>query len=155
MKCSQCGCNDLVEVEFPQETTLIECERGLVGYSSSYDIESEVYCKTYICVNCGHFEFFDLELAEQIKNDRKEKAEAKEYIIRVEKEIVDLSNQVSDIQKEKEKLINESQDLDITIRKSNEIKMSIKDLENEIITLHKTIKEKEKEVAELKNKLNK
>lgn len=71
MKCSQCGCTDLLEVKFPQETNLILTEVGLAGESNFYGIDNQVNCKSYICLNCGHYEFFNLELAKQIKSDKK------------------------------------------------------------------------------------
>ena len=79
MKCSQCGCEDLVEVEFPQEVRLIEVDSGLAGYSSGYNLKNKINCSTYICLNCGHYEFFNKKLAEQIKNGRKEADKAKKH----------------------------------------------------------------------------
>ena len=73
MKCSQCGCEDLAKVDFPQKTKLVEIECGLRGYSASYDFQQKTNCDTYICLNCGHYEFFNLKAANQIKRDRETK----------------------------------------------------------------------------------
>ena len=153
MKCSQCGCADLVEVEFPQEAELIQTRVGLVGYSSFYDIENNVYCNSYICVNCGHFEFFNLELAEQIKLDRKERESAKQNINKIQNEIIELNDKISNIEKEIEKLKSESLDLDITVRRSNEIQTTISNYENDIKILNKAISEKKKEITKLEKTL--
>ena len=72
MKCSQCGGEKLAKVKFPHEVELMETVVGLAGYSACYDLNNEVHCNTYICLNCGHFEFFNLKLAEQIKQDKKD-----------------------------------------------------------------------------------
>ena len=61
MQCTQCGCNDLEEVDFPYESELVTTAIGLVGESFQYDLDARVYAKTFICTQCGHFEFFNPE----------------------------------------------------------------------------------------------
>ena len=150
MKCSQCGCTDLVKVKFPQETSLILTAVGLAGETNAYDIKNQVYCNSFICLNCGHFEFFNLSLAEQIKYDIKIKEEAKENINKIENEISELRKIISNKLNEKEKLEIESQNLDITLRRNNEIHSQIAEIKNYIKNIDKAIKDKEEDIIKLK-----
>ena len=153
MKCSQCGCTDLVEVKFPQETSLILTAVGLAGETNAYDIKNQVYCNSFICLNCGHFEFFNLSLAEQIKCDIKIKEEAKENINKIENEIHELWENISSKLEEKEKLEIESKNLDITLRRYNEVQEQLSSIENDIENLNKAIKEKEDKIKKLEQTL--
>lgn len=73
IKCTQCGCEDLEEVGFPYEVELDTVAVGLVGESFQYALQNDVYASTYICTKCGHFEFFNPKLAEQVLKDREKK----------------------------------------------------------------------------------
>lgn len=48
----------------------------------------------------------------------------------------------------------EAQDLDITLRRNNEIQVLISNLENDIININKIIVKKKQEIIDLKNTLN-
>ena len=76
MKCTQCGCEDLEEVDFPYEATLKMTECGIRGEATFYDLEDDVYTSTYICTRCGHFEFFNPELAKIILEDRQKQIQS-------------------------------------------------------------------------------
>ncbi len=152
MKCSQCGCTDLVEVKFPQEVSLILTAVGLSGETNAYDIKNKVNCKSFICVNCGHFEFFNLSLAEQIKHDIKKREEANENINKIKNKITELSENISNKYSEMQKLETESLNLDISVKRYNEIQSLISNIKKDIMTINQTIKEKEKEIIKL-NKL--
>ena len=152
MKCSQCGCQDLIPVDFPQKTNLEEVDCGLAGYSSAYVLKNKINCDSFICINCGHFEFFNLGLAEQIKHDRKLKKEIQENINKVENEIMLLNNKAFDIQEQIGKLKSETLNLDITLRRNNELQVQISNLKKELAALNKTINEKKKLINNLKVK---
>lgn len=68
IKCTQCGSDDLKETGFPYEVNLVMTECGIAGESSFYALDKKALTKTYICTQCGHFEFFSKELANSIKN---------------------------------------------------------------------------------------
>lgn len=153
MKCSQCGCTDLAEVEFPQKTSLILTSVGIAGESNFYEIENRVDCNSYICLNCGHFEFFSSMMAEQIKRERKVREEVEAKSNKIQNEIIELRNNISDKYKEIDKLKLEAQDLDVTLRR-NEIQVLISNLESDIININKIIVKKKQEIIDLKNTLN-
>ena len=152
MKCSQCGCTDLVEVKFPQEVSLILTAVGLSGETNAYDIKNKVNCKSFICVNWEHFEFFNLSLAEQNKHDIKKREEANENLNKIKNEITELSENISNKYSEMQKLETESLNLDISVKRYNEIQSLISNIKKDIMTINQTIKEKEKEIIKL-NKL--
>ena len=106
MKCSQCGCEDLVEVDFPQEVRLIEVDSGLAGYSSGYSLKNKVNCNTYICANCGHYEFFNKKLIEQIKNDKKAQVKVKDRT----KKIYIIHQEINDPKQQTDNLINNAKE---------------------------------------------
>ena len=153
MKCSQCGGIELAEVAFPQETSLILTEVGLVGETNAYEIKNHVRCNSYICLNCGHFEFFNLALAEQIKADLKIIEDTKKNIDKIESEIANLNEDIVNKHKEIDELESELQNLDITVRRINEIKELISGAKSDIVTIKGLIREKEMEINKLKQTL--
>ena len=155
MKCSQCGCTDLVGVKFPQEVSLILTAIGISGETNAYDIRNKVHCDTFICINCGHFEFFNLSLSKQIVDKRKTIEKTKFDINNIENELVKLHNIVQNKNEEIEKLKTEAQNLDITLRRNNEIQTLIACLRNETIEVNKIIKKQEIELTKLKKLLTK
>ena len=98
IKCTNCGCKDLEEVDFPYEAKLIQTAIGIAGESSAYDLEEEFYTTTYICTECGHFEFFNPELAKLILEERKKNA-------KIENEITEIDNQILTNEKELQHII--------------------------------------------------
>ena len=93
-------------------------------------------------------------MAEQIKTERKVREEVEANINRIQNEIIELRNNSSDKYKEIDKLKLEAQDLDITLRRNNEIQVLISNLENDIININKIIVKKKQEIIDLKNTLN-
>lgn len=154
MKCTQCGSEDLVQADFPQNAYLITTEIGLSGYSNSYSIVSDICCDSYICVNCGHYEFFNSKLIEKIKSDRKTKKEIKTNIANIKNDIIELTNKIAFSEKQIEDLRVESSNLDITLRRNNEIQEMMSNLYNEIKSINKIISDKETELIKLKETFN-
>ena len=150
MQCTQCGCVDLIKVKFPYNTSLILTDVGLYGETNVYDIKNKENCKSFICLNCGHFEFFNLSMAKQLRLDIKKKEEVEENINKLNNELTELVKTISDKQAEIKKLDEESLNLDISVRRYNEIRSLIADIKNDITNINKLIKEKEKEITKLK-----
>jgi septal ring factor EnvC (AmiA/AmiB activator) len=153
MKCTQCGCDDLEEVDFPYAANLVGSE-GLSGYSSSYDLEVNLYANTYICTRCGHFEFFNPELAKFVIEER-------ERCTKIQKEIDNFDEQISNKNAEIQKyecqinLITEKiKDIDITIRQSNEFKAQLEELKKKVKELKASKQLLIKEQNTLKKKFN-
>ena len=122
MKCTQCGCNDLEEVDFPYESELVTTAIGLMGESFQYDLDTSVYAKTYICTKCGHFEFFNPRLAKLVLEKREKCAKIQKEIDNFDKQISDKNNEIKNVEQQIESINEQLKDIDITIRQSNELK---------------------------------
>ena len=153
MKCTQCGCNDLEEVDFPYESKLITTDIGLVGESFQYDLDASVYAKTYICTRCGHFEFFNLELAELVLEEREKCAKIQKEIDNFDKQILDKNNEIKNVEEQINSIKEQLRDIDITIRQSNELKAKQQELYNKLKALKAENQELIKQQHYLKGKL--
>lgn len=129
MKCTQCGCEDLEEVDFPYEAKLIETDCGISPEAAHYELENELYTSTYICTRCGHFEFFNPKLAQLILEDRKEKAALQSEIDKLNVQVSEIEKELNKIAIDIEMITKQFDDLDITIRQSNELKAKREELE--------------------------
>lgn len=85
IKCTQCGCEDLEEVEFPYEGKLNTVAVGLSGESFQYALDNNVYAITYNCTRCGYFEFFNPRLAELVLKDREKNTKIQQEIMNLDK----------------------------------------------------------------------
>ena len=137
MKCTQCGCEDLEEVDFPYEATLKMTECGIRGEATFYDLEDDVYTSTYICTRCGHFEFFNPELAKIILEDRQKISELQSRIGKLNDQISENENESHRIDEEIVLILKQLEDLDITIRQSNELKEKQNELEQKKAELNR------------------
>ena len=129
MKCTQCGCEDLVEVGFPYETSLNMIDCGIRGEAAYYELEYEAYASTYICIRCGHFEFFNPELAQRILEKRQAKVNLQSEIDQLNHKIVENEKELEKIDSDIKSIVKQLENLDITIRKSNELKATQKEME--------------------------
>lgn len=153
MKCTQCGCNDLVEVDFPYETELITTSIGILGESFQYDLGTSVYAKTYICTQCGHFEFFSPELAKRVLEKREKNAKIQKEIDNFDNQISDKNNEIKNVEQQIDSIKEKLKDIDITIRQSNELKAKQQELSNKIKVLKADNQELIKQQNSLKHKL--
>ena len=153
MKCTQCGCEDLEEVDFPYEATLKMTECGIRGEATFYDLEDGVYTSTYICTRCGHFEFFNPELAKIILEDRKEKAVLQSEIDNLNVQVSEIENALNKIAIDIEMIAKQLNNLDITIRQSNELKAKREELEERKRKLQREKSALEKKRNVLKRKM--
>lgn len=121
VKCTQCGCDDLEIVDFPYNAELSVVRTGIAGESYEYALDENVYATTYICTKCGHFEFFDPEMARIILEVREENAKRQKEIEVVEKEIANNESEIKEIKQQIDLIDVQLDDLDITIRQSNQL----------------------------------
>lgn len=145
MKCTQCGCEDLEQVDFPYEANLIMTRCGLYGEASFYDLETEALTVSYICTKCGHFEFFNPELAEKILQERKMEEFRQAKIEEIEKKILQHENQIKEYNEKIDQICKQLESLDITIRQSNELKERKSELTEQINSLRAEIENLEKQ----------
>lgn len=142
MKCSNCGSDEFVETPFPIDFVLTE---GKV---------KSVNLKTYICLNCGHYEFFCKEVADELKNAYINIKDLCEEENRLTNEILNLSNEfekkLNGLNEKKIELVKKAMNLDLTIREKNRLDDEINVLDKEINLANKCLNHK---VAVLKNKL--
>lgn len=154
IKCTQCGCEDLEEVGFPYEVELDTVAVGLVGESFQYALQNDVYASTYICTKCGHFEFFNLKLAEQVLKDREKNAKIQQEIGNLDKNILENNNKIGEIEQQINSITIQLKNIDITIRQSNELKENKQKLINTVESLKKDNKKLLDRQKDLKKKLS-
>ena len=141
MKCTQCGCENLIPVEISDYMDL----------SGEANLYINKFLKIYNCCDCGHLEFFD--------NSRNEKMKAKlEIEKKYDNELSVLAQKQDELEKELKQLADElssisvkSGDLDITIRQqaelniqANKIRSQIKDISEKKLEIEKEIEKVEK-----------
>ncbi len=80
----------------------------------------------------------------------KKKEEVEENINKLNNELTELGKTISDKQAEIKKLDEESLNLDISVRRYNEIRSLTADIKDDITNINKLIKEKEREITKLK-----
>lgn len=154
IKCTQCGCEYLEEVEFPYEAKLNTVAVGLSGESFQYALDNNVYAITYICTRCGHFEFFNPRLAELVLKDREKNAKIQQEIMNLDKKILENNNEIEKIEQQINSITTQLKNIDITIRQSNELKANKQKLITTIERLKKDNKKLFDEQKDLKKKLS-
>lgn len=154
MKCTQCGCDDLEEVDFPYEAKLDQLAVGIVGESSFYDMHEEVYAQTYICTRCGHYEFFNPELAKLILEEREKCAQIQKEIDNFEKLISDKNVEIKNVEHQISSITEQLKNIDITIRQSIELKTQQEELQEKLKSLKRENQSLIKEQNALRKKLD-
>ena len=119
MKCTNCGSSKLKETNFPLQTSPLE---------STFD--SVV---TYICAECGHYEFYNFKFVLEHKKKFDFENGIDKEINELKSKIVNLEEEYNKISKElverKEKINLKLQDLDITVRTKLELEKEINELD--------------------------
>ena len=152
MKCSQCGCEDLEKVNFPYKAILDEVATGISGESSFYDLREKTTADTYICTNCGHFEFFNSKLAKSVLEKRAKNAKTQGEIDVLNKKISDKNNEIKNFKNQISLIKKQLENIDITIRQSNEFKTKQQELVKKLKLLEKEFQQLEKQKSSLKKK---
>lgn len=149
MKCTQCGCEDLEDVNFPYQAKLIMTKCGIVGEATFYDLKEEFYTKSYICIKCGHFEFFNTELVKVILEKRSKEARKRARIKEIESQILKNETAIKTYKENLSIVLEQLNDLDITIRQSNELKLRKAELNEKINALQEEMKDLQEEKSRL------
>lgn len=153
IKCTQCGCEDLEGIDFPYEAKLDEVAVGISGESFQYRLDESCYAQTYICTKCGHFEFFNLELAKLILEEREKSAKIQNDIDNFEKQISDKNTEIKNVEQQINSITEQLKNIDITIRQSNELKTHREELKEKLKVLKKDNQTLIQEQNKLKKKL--
>lgn len=153
IKCSQCGCTDLEKVDFPYEAILHKVQTGLTGYSFIYDLEENIYTDTYICTQCGHFEFFNSEVAKDVLKKRAKIEEIQEEINDLDRQISSKNNEIEKFNQQINLIAEQLKSIDITIRQSGELKSKQQELSQNLKLLEQEVQTLCKKKDSLKNEL--
>lgn len=158
IKCTQCGCDDLEEVDFPYKAKLDEVAIGIAGESSFYDLHEEVYAETYICTNCGHYEFFNSWLAKSILEKREAKIrtlnEAQNELENLNKQVLEKNNEIQNTERELNCISTQLESLDITIRQSNDLKVKQNELTKKLKVLNDEYQVLLKQQSDVKGRID-
>ena len=128
------------KVDFPYHANLIMTRCGLVGEASFYDLEEEFEGESYICTKCGHFEFFNKKLADSIIEKRAIEEKKRAKMEEIEERILETDREIEMHKAHLNIVLEQLNDLDITIRQSNEMKENKAELIEQINTLEEEIK---------------
>lgn len=153
IKCTQCGCEDLEEIDFPYEAKLDEVAVGIFGESFQYSLDESCYAQTYICTKCGHFEFFNPELAKLVLEEREKSVKIQNEIDNFEKQISDKNTKIKNVEQQIYSITEQLKNIDITIRQSNELKTHKEELKEKLKVLKKDNQSLIQEQNKLKKKL--
>ena len=125
MKCTNCGSSKLVKVSFPLQLVMVEGEQYVAP------------TETYLCSECGHYEFFSKEIAEKAKELLPSMEKCNQAISEIKKTISQENSSFDEnkvkIEEEISSLSVKSKSLDITVREKN-------DIDSKLIELKKKLK---------------
>lgn len=148
MKCTQCGCKKLLQVELPFYTI---------------DGRIRTQAKVYTCYECGHLELFDKSVSLDYKNNVRNLEKYTTELSELKKKLVELENPLvlTMLEDDCKTIERELSSLDITLRQQQELKsklyelqINIKNRPKEVATLKQKINELERHIKELKDKIS-
>ena len=146
MKCTFCGNTNLVKTYFPMTSY------GDGGATVSDDVD------VYLCIDCGHYEFFSTKRANNYRNTAKwiRDTETKIDILRRELSELELEKPSTTQKLNEEIKFIESQltSLDITIRQQQELKVKIRDIKNKLSDIPNQISRIKNEIRNLESELS-
>lgn len=124
MKCSNCGSNNLKEVEFPV----------MVLYDSG-EVNKDIV--TYICLDCGHYEFFNVKVAQTLKKQKDEQDKIENQVDNLLKEIDKLEYEykktINSVLISRDELLKKTANLDITVREKLKLDEDIKAIDDKLV----------------------
>lgn len=112
MKCTQCGCENLVPINI---SSLLDVWDACIHNGPSL--------KIYVCCNCGHLEFFDNEFPKKLAEESEiEKKYKKEISVLIEEQNQIENGELKQLKEELACVEMQLKSLDITIRQQQELK---------------------------------
>ena len=151
IKCTQCGCDDCEKVPFPYAVSLITTRVGISGESFEYDLRENCQTQTYICTRCGHYEFYNQDLVKKILERREEYRKVEVEIKKLEEQVSNNNSEIALLEQQINAISKELENLDITIRHSNELKAQQQELTQELRKLLDKQKDLEKELGRIRS----
>lgn len=117
IKCSNCGSTRLLDVEYPLHFLIVD------GNQTSAPLT------TYLCADCGHYEFFSHKLAKMARSLFDDGAEINSNVDSLLSKIKNADEvcliNLKKLENEKNEINLELKSLDITIRKKNELEQRL------------------------------
>jgi|GEM_PF-5051093 len=141
MKCSQCGNEKLIKTVIPMKVS----SDGYLYDLFPKDIDA------YLCTNCGHYEFFSMKKVKDYENLVSQIEEKRVQLKDLEKELSVYIKNIEKLEQLNSEIIeieNQLKNLDITIRKQQELKteLSVLNTKKEILELYSRIIEIENQL---------
>ena len=144
MKCTSCGNTNLVKTYFPMDSY----GDGGASVSNMVDV--------YLCLDCGHYEFFSTKHANRHYDAAKWIRDTKSEIDTLRRELSELESPVTTQKLNEEIKSIESQltNLDITIRQQQELKTKLYDLKNKLSRIPSQISRIKEKIRSLESELS-
>ena len=139
MKCTHCGNTNLVKTRFRIQ--------GDACLSESIHV--------YLCLECGHYEFFSPGTIESYKNKLARIRNQELEIEQLNKELEELQapSVIQNIQDEIDMLEKKLKSLDITIRQQQKFNERVYELRNELRMLPEKIRRNKSQIENLQSRL--
>ncbi len=126
MKCTSCGNTNLVKTYFPLD--------------GETDLSNKV--EVYLCLECGHYEFFSMEKVADYKQTSSKISEMEREIVSLRLELERLQDPATTkkINDEIRTVKTQLSSLDITIRQQQELKMKLSELNGKLTAIPNKIR---------------
>ncbi len=145
MRCTQCGNSKFIKTDFPLDSF------GDGGAAVSKTVA------VYVCLNCGHYEFFSLTEVSDYKNAEHNIVSTENALEQQKRKLIELEDP-STLQKIEEEIAaieTELKSLDITIRRKNELESKYREIRHKPELIKKEIKSTKERIATLESDLQK
>lgn len=143
MKCTFCGKENLVKTSFPMDSY------GDGGSSVSKDVD------VYLCLDCGHFEFFSTSKANKYYEDASLIRNTETEIKNLYRELEELQNPltIQKINDEIKMVEKQLKSLDITIRQQQKLKNTLSELKRNLGSIPQKIDRIKGKIRQLESDL--
>ena len=143
MKCTSCGNINLVKTHFPMTSS-----DGEASVSNMVDV--------YLCLDCGHYEFFSTKHVDKYHNVAKRICDKESKLDSLKRELSELENPLNTQKLNEEIKSIESQltSLDITIRQQQELKNKLYDAKHKLSNIAEQIPQIKREIENLESDIH-